>query len=97
MADDYGSLGFGSGYATAQTSTCTLADILLTARGERSRYLGPDGRYDDLTSMNGTNLQVDALVTDLHNRQGRRGAARQQHRRPGGRRRGRWSTATPPG
>ena len=68
VADDYGSLGFGSGYATAETSACTLADILLTARGERSRYLGPDGRYDDLTSMNGTNLQVDALVTDLHNR-----------------------------
>ena len=68
VAGDYGSLGFGSGYATAETTTCTLADILLTARGQRSRYLGPDGRYDDLTSMNGSNLQVDALVTDLHNR-----------------------------
>lgn len=68
VAQDYGSLGFGSGYAAAETSTCTLADIVLTARGERSRYLGPAGRYDDLTSMNGTNLQVDALVTDLHNR-----------------------------
>ena len=68
VANDFGSLGFGSGFATAQTTICTLADILLTARGERSRYLGPDGRYDDLTSMNGTNLQVDALVTDLHNR-----------------------------
>jgi acyl-homoserine-lactone acylase len=68
VASDYGSLGFGSGYATAQTSTCTLADILLTARGERSKYLGPNARFDDLTSMNGTNLQVDALVTDLHNR-----------------------------
>src|SRR4051794_24821696 len=68
VASDYGSLGFGSGYATAQTTICTLADILLTARGERSRYLGATGRYDDLTSMNGTNLQVDALVTDLHNR-----------------------------
>ena len=68
VAQDYGSLGFGSGYATAETMTCTLADILITARGERSRYLGPTARYDDLTSMNGTNLQVDALVTDLHNR-----------------------------
>jgi acyl-homoserine-lactone acylase len=68
VAADYGSLGFGSGYATAETTICTLADILLTARGQRSRYLGPDARFDDLTSMNGTNLQVDALVTDLHNR-----------------------------
>jgi acyl-homoserine-lactone acylase len=67
-ATDFGSLGFGSGYAAAETTTCTLADILLTARGQRSRYLGPDGHFDDLTSMNGTNLQVDALVTDLHNR-----------------------------
>lgn len=68
VADDYGSLGFGSGYATAQTEACTLADILLTARGERSRYLGPDGHFDDQVSMSGTNLQADALVTDLHNR-----------------------------
>jgi acyl-homoserine-lactone acylase len=68
VANDFGSLGFGSGFATAQTTICTLADILLTARGERSRYLGPTARFDDLTSMNGSNLQVDALVTDLHNR-----------------------------
>jgi acyl-homoserine-lactone acylase len=68
VASDYGSLGFGSGYAAAQTSLCTLADVLLTARGERSRYLGPDATYDDQVSMNGTNLQSDALVTDLHNR-----------------------------
>lgn len=68
VAADFGSLGFGSGYATAETMTCTLADILVTARGERSRYLGPTGRYDDQTSMKGTNLQVDALVTDLHER-----------------------------
>jgi acyl-homoserine-lactone acylase len=68
VARDYGSLGFGAGYAAAQTSICTLADVVLTARGERSRYLGPDGTYDDQVSMHGTNLQSDALVTDLHNR-----------------------------
>ncbi|HET9499119.1 MAG TPA: penicillin acylase family protein [Marmoricola sp.] len=67
-AASWGSLGFGSGYASAQTSICTLADIVLTARGQRSRYLGPDGTYDDQVSMHGTNLQADALVTDLHNR-----------------------------
>lgn len=67
-AANFGSLGFGSGYAAAQTSTCTLADVLVTARAQRSRYLGPGGRYDDGVAMNGTNLQSDALVTDLHNR-----------------------------
>ena len=67
-AKDFGSLGFGSGYAAAGTSICTLADTVLTARGQRSRYLGPDGKYDDQVSMTGTNLQVDTLVTDLHDR-----------------------------
>jgi acyl-homoserine-lactone acylase len=68
VADDFGSLGFGSGYAAAQTTGCTLADVLITARGERSRWLGPTARYDDGVAMNGTNLQSDALVTDMHNR-----------------------------
>ena len=67
-AANFGSLGFGAGYAAAQTSTCTLADVLLTGRALRSRYLGPEGRFDDGVAMNGTNLQADALVTDLHNR-----------------------------
>src|SRR4051794_34104766 len=40
-ANDYGSLGYGEGYATAETSICNLADTVLTARGQRSRYLGP--------------------------------------------------------
>ena len=66
VAKDFGSLGFGSGYAAAGTSICTLADTLLTGRGQRSRYLGPSGRYDDQVSMTGTNLQADTLVTDLH-------------------------------
>ncbi len=67
-ASDFGSLGFGSGYAAAGTSICTLADTVLTARGQRSRYLGATGKYDDQVSMTGTNLQVDTLVTDIHNR-----------------------------
>lgn len=68
VADDWGSLGFGSGYAAAETSICTLADTVLAARGQRSKYLGPDKKYDDQVAINGTNLQLDALVTDLHNR-----------------------------
>ncbi len=68
VADDWGSLGYGSGWATASSSICNLADTLLTARGERSKYLGPDARYDDRVTLDATNLEVDALVTDLHNR-----------------------------
>lgn len=68
VARDFGSLGFGSGYAAADASICTLADTVLTARGQRSRYLGPNGRYDDQVTLDASNLQVDAFVTDLRNR-----------------------------
>ncbi|MEO5653067.1 MAG: penicillin acylase family protein [Marmoricola sp.] len=68
VAKNFGSLGFGSGYASAATSICTLADTVLTSRGQRSRYLGGTDRYDDQVSMAGTNLQSDTLVTDLHDR-----------------------------
>ena len=64
-AGDYGSLGFGNGFATAVTSICSLADTLLTARGERSRYLGPGGRYDDRVTLDATNRQTDTLFTDI--------------------------------
>lgn len=67
-AADWGSLGYGSGYATASSSICNLADTVLTARGRRSRELGGDARYRDGVSLDATNLQVDAFVTDLHNR-----------------------------
>ncbi len=67
-AGDWGSLGFGSGYAAATTDTCTLADTLLTARGERSLYLGPHGTYDDRVIPRATNVQVDALTLDLRQR-----------------------------
>ena len=68
IAKDYGSLGFGHGYATAETSICSLADTLLTARGQRSRYLGAHARYNDQVTLDATNEQTDALFTDIHNR-----------------------------
>ena len=67
-ASSFGSLGFGSGYAAAQSSVCTLADTLVTARGQRSRWFGPNRRYNDQVTLDASNLQVDAFVTDLHNR-----------------------------
>ncbi len=95
MAKDFGSLGFGSGYAAAGTSICTLADTVLTGRGQRSRYLGAEGKYDDQVSMTGTNLQVDTLVTDLHDRKvvEKLLASKAGPGRAGARR---WSRGTPP-
>ncbi len=68
VADDWGSLGYGHGYATAQTSICSLADTLITGAGERSRWLGPEARALDRVTMDATNLQADTFFTDLRNR-----------------------------
>jgi len=40
-ADDWGSLGFGQGYAFAQDRFCVLADQILKVRSQRARYFGP--------------------------------------------------------
>jgi acyl-homoserine-lactone acylase len=47
VARDYGSLGYGYGYAFAQDNLCVMADRVLTLRGERSRYLGPTADAHD--------------------------------------------------
>lgn len=44
-ASDYGSLGYGYGYAFAQDNLCTLMEDLVAIRGERSKYWGGDGTY----------------------------------------------------
>lgn len=42
-ADDWGSLGYGVGYAFAQDNFCPLARDILEANGQLSRYFGPGG------------------------------------------------------
>lgn len=68
VAKDFGSLGYGEGYATAETSICNLADTVMTIRGQRSRYLGATKRYDDGVTLDATNLQTDTVFTDIRNR-----------------------------
>ncbi|MFZ3290391.1 MAG: penicillin acylase family protein [Telluria sp.] len=41
-ANDFSSLGYGMAYAYAQDNVCMFADSLLTARGERSQFFGPN-------------------------------------------------------
>ena len=41
VADDWGSLGFGQGYAFAQDRACTLLDQIIKVRGERAKWFGP--------------------------------------------------------
>lgn len=42
-ASNLGSLGFGAGYAYASDNLCLILEEMMTLRGERSRWLGPDG------------------------------------------------------
>ncbi|WP_372733923.1 penicillin acylase family protein [Nocardioides sp.] len=65
---NFGDIGYGSGYMAADATACTLFDTLITGRGERSLWFGPNARYDDQVTLEASNLQVDAFVTDLHNR-----------------------------
>ena len=44
-AQDFGSLGYGYGYAFAEDNLCTLQDDLITVRGERAKYFGRAGTY----------------------------------------------------
>ncbi|MCO6440623.1 MAG: penicillin acylase family protein [Nitrococcus mobilis] len=41
-AHDWGSLGYGYGYAQAEDNLCTLADGFVSFRGRRSYFFGPD-------------------------------------------------------
>ena len=82
-AKDFVGLGYGSGYAAAEMSLCTLFDTLVTGRGERSRWFGPDEVYDDQVTLRATNLQVDTVVTDLHDRRVVEGLLKDETRGPG--------------
>jgi acyl-homoserine-lactone acylase len=42
-ASDWGSLGYGYGYAFAQDNICVLAADVLVATGTKSRFFGPQG------------------------------------------------------
>ncbi|MFL6674736.1 MAG: penicillin acylase family protein [Massilia sp.] len=43
-ANDFRGLGYGLGYAYAEDNLCMFADALLTVRGERSLFFGPEAR-----------------------------------------------------
>jgi acyl-homoserine-lactone acylase len=45
-ARDFGGLGFGEGYAQAEDHLCSIADQVVKARGERSKYFG-SGKGDE--------------------------------------------------
>src|SRR5213078_2155778 len=65
LANDWQSLGFGTGYAFAQDNICTIAETYVTVDGERSRFFGPDGSY----VQEALGIRVNNLDSDLFFRQ----------------------------
>lgn len=57
-ADDFAGLGFGAGYAYARLNRCLLMETVMTVRGERSRFIGPD-RPAGPGGRAGSNLESD--------------------------------------
>ena len=58
VADDWGSLGFGQGYAYSQDRACTLIDQIIKVRGERAKFFGP--------GENDRNIDSDFAYRHLH-------------------------------
>ena len=65
LAGDYGSLGYGYGYAFAQDNLCVMADRVITLRGERSRYFGPAADSGDTLGASTDNLDSDIYYQSL--------------------------------
>src|SRR3954463_9753641 len=61
LAADWGSLGFGYGYAFAQDNICTIAESYVTVGAQRSRYFGPDGSWN----FRGNGSVVNNLNSDF--------------------------------
>lgn len=63
-APDLEALAYGAAYAQAQESLCETADLLVTVRGERSRWFGAEGTAL-LGGRSVNNLQADFFVRAL--------------------------------
>src|SRR5437899_12974282 len=61
VARDFGSLGYGYGYAFAQDNLCTMAADYVTVEGARSRWFGPTANYQ----MRGNGVTVSNLDSDV--------------------------------
>jgi acyl-homoserine-lactone acylase len=55
QASSYAGIGFGYGYAFAQDNICPIAEDYVTVRGERSRFFGPNGTYQQRGNGFGAN------------------------------------------
>jgi acyl-homoserine-lactone acylase len=68
-ASNFGSLGFGYGYALASDNLCMMAQIYVTVEGDRSRYFGPDGSVAGPAGGTINNLDSDIFWRSVIDRQ----------------------------
>lgn len=61
-AKDFGSLGYGYGYAFAEDNLCVMQQDFVTIRGERARYFGRDGSYTIVPN----GVTADNLTSDIY-------------------------------
>jgi acyl-homoserine-lactone acylase len=59
LASGYRGLGYGYGYAFAEDNLCTMAQHVVTLRGERSQYFGPNADSGNQEEPASTNLASD--------------------------------------
>jgi acyl-homoserine-lactone acylase len=60
LAEGWGNLSFGVGYAFAEDNLCVMADTFLTVDAERAKFLGPDGTYrSEANGVEPNNLDSD--------------------------------------
>jgi len=64
-ARTFGGVGLGYGFAFAQDNLCTMAEDYVTVAGERSRFFGPNGTYE----QRGNGTTVKNLDSDFYWRQ----------------------------
>jgi acyl-homoserine-lactone acylase len=68
-ARDFGSLGYGYGYALASDDLCAMAQIYVTVEGNRSRYFSPDAQVAGPTGGRYSNLDSDIFWRSVIDRQ----------------------------
>src|SRR5215212_9918378 len=68
LAHDWGGLGFGAGYAYAEDNLCTLANEIVTVRGRRARFFGPDGVTVASAKVSDRNIDSDFFWQQIRDR-----------------------------
>ncbi|MBT4512348.1 MAG: hypothetical protein HOC20_09095, partial [Chloroflexi bacterium] len=63
-AEDFASLGFGTGYAAAEDNICLLAETVVKYRAQLSRYFGPGEDDKNVNSDFFYQLMIDRGIAD---------------------------------